>query len=155
MWRPQLILCGSRHLIIWRLPHNLSGGRLLIKWWPPHKWIGWSMNILPGGHHIIMRRLLDNLSGGHQIKKWRLPLKLSGGRHIKYSHSILPHGTNGLPYILKYSGQDPQRLTCKKVPSPSSIREMSTLKLFKWLLPESPLHRLTLYCMRVNYRSRG
>ena len=55
----------------------------------------------------------------------------------------------------KYSGQDPQRLTCKKVPSPSSIREMSTLKLFKWLLPESPLHRLTLYCMRVNYRSRG
>ena len=47
----------------------------------------------------------------------------------------------------KYSGQDPQRLTCKKVPSPSSIREMSTLKLFKWLLPESPLHRLTLYCM--------
>ena len=56
---------------------------------------------------------------------------------------------------LKYSGQDPQRLTCKKVPSPSSIREMSTLKLFKWLLPESPLHRLTLYCMWVNYRSRG
>ena len=48
---------------------------------------------------------------------------------------------------VKYSGQDPQRLTCKKVPSPSSIREMSTLKLFKWLLPESPLHRLTLYCM--------
>ena len=34
----------------------------------------------------------------------------------------------------KYSGQDPQRLTCKKVPSPSSIREMSTLTLFKWLL---------------------
>ena len=34
----------------------------------------------------------------------------------------------------KYSGQAPQRLTCKKVPSPSSIREMSTLKLFKWLL---------------------
>ena len=40
----------------------------------------------------------------------------------------------------KYSGQDPQRLTCKKVPSPSSIREMSTLKLFQWLLPESPLN---------------
>ena len=36
--------------------------------------------------------------------------------------------------LIKYSGQDPQRLTCKKVPSPSSIREMSTLKLFKWLL---------------------
>ena len=96
-------------------------------------------------------------------------------------------------FIRKYSGEDPQRLTCKKVPSPSSIREMSTLKLFKWLLmhhkypqvcisygkygpsspsskremstlkflttlagrTESPLHRLILYCMRVNYRSRG
>ena len=30
---------------------------------------------------------------------WRPPLKLSGGRHIKYAHSILSRGTNGLPYI--------------------------------------------------------
>ena len=29
---------------------------------------------------------------------WRPPHKLSGGRHIKYSHSILSRGTNGLPY---------------------------------------------------------
>ena len=29
---------------------------------------------------------------------WRPPLKLTDGRHIKYSHFILSHGTNGLPY---------------------------------------------------------
>ena len=33
-------------------------------------------------------------------------------------HNTKPINT---PYH-KYSGQDPQRLTCKKVPSPSSIR---------------------------------
>ena len=43
----------------------------------------WSENILCGGRQIII---------------WRPPHKLSGGRHIKYSHSILVRGTNGLPY---------------------------------------------------------
>ena len=49
-------------------------------------------------------------------------------------HQVRPFTIDDPSLAPKYSGQDPQRLTCKKVPSPSTIREMSTLELFKWLL---------------------
>ena len=54
----------------------------------------------------------------------------------------------------KYSGEDPQPLTCKKVPSPSSIHEMSTLKFLTTPAgrTESPLHtHIVLHELHVIY----
>ena len=68
--------------------------------------------IEPSENRSIVWRPPDNFSGGRHINGERIFYLAaaitylsgrSGGRHIKYSHSILPRGTNGLIGPILYS----------------------------------------------------
>ena len=96
----------------------------------------------PQGDHTGLVRRHSTHSASQLQRVTITELCRSNFHAARTPHTWSPSPTHAIAYVkdcvlsltYKYSGQDPQRLTCKKVPSPRSIREMSTLKVFKWLL---------------------